>query len=198
MAFLVATALWWWIPAPTLKALIVEGGPIERPTEWFYFAAAALAWVWRRPGDAWRTTLAISLVMLAFGAREMDLHKHWTGTTMLRASFYYSDAPLEHRLWSLAVVTVVAWAMGSLVWRHARAVWSGVRRADTVCTSVAIFMATLVFTKALDRSINVLAEDFGVMVPAVTGGLISAWEEIGELSLPLVALLALWQHSRRR
>ncbi|MBA3591738.1 MAG: hypothetical protein H0W38_19670 [Methylibium sp.] len=80
--------------------------------------------------------------------------------------------------------------------RHARSVWQGLRRRETLATTVAIFLVTMIVSKVFDRSINILNEDFGIVTPVATGVLVGAVEEILELSLPLVAAIGFVQHRR--
>lgn len=193
-AFMLAVLLWAIVPLPTLQALLAEDGLIERPTAWLYFGVALLALVWRGRGDPWSDTLAIALLMVAFGAREMDLHKSLAGTSVLRVSYYFGAAPLAHKAVSLVAVAATLWSMAWLAWRHARDVVPGVRRGDPVNISVAVFVVTLILTKLLDRTVGVLTEDFGLAIPASLAALVVDLEEVGELALPAIAMLALWQH----
>lgn len=197
-AGVVATLLWAVLALPTLETVISESGLVERPTQWLFFLAAVLALLWRRPEAAWSDSIALALLMLAFGAREMDLHKTLTGTSVLRVSFYFSAAPLAHKAGALAAVALAAWAMAWLLLRHTGRILAGLRRADPACVSVAVFVATLVLTKALDRAVDVLAQDFGVTLPGTLAALVVAWEEFDELVLPAIALLAMWQHRQLR
>lgn len=194
LALVFALGLWLTLEPATLKALTTEGGLVERPTELLYFALAAVMWWWRRPGDDLLGWAALCVVFVAFGAREMDLHKAWTGGSMLKLSFYLREAPLVQKLVSGAVVLIVAAAGVFLVRRYARKVWQEFRRGETVATTVAIFLVAMVVSKVFDRSINILIEDFGVITPASTGALVGAVEEILELSLPLVAAIGFVQH----
>jgi hypothetical protein len=196
LALALAVVLWLALDPASLKALVTEGGSVERLTELLYFALAAAMWWFRRPGDDVLGWVALCVVFVAFGAREMDLHRAWTGGSMLKVSFYLRDAPLLHKLVSAAVVLVVAAAMVTVVRRFARGVWQGLRRHETPAITVAIFLLTMVASKVIDRSINVLHEDFGVLTPAATGALVGAIEEIVELSLPLVAAIGFVQHGQ--
>ncbi len=137
---------------------------------------------------------ALVVLMAAFGAREMDLHKAWTEKSVLKVSFYLENHPLHQKLVALAVLAAVIIGLGLLVRRHARSVWRGFRAGDTVCTTMLIFIVTMVVSKILDRSVNVLLVDYGIVTPAVTNALVGAIEEIVELSLPLIAGVGLAQH----
>ncbi|MBA3597521.1 MAG: hypothetical protein H0W40_09090 [Methylibium sp.] len=196
LALMFALALWLALDPATLKEITTEGGLVERPTELLYFALAAAMWWWRRPGDDLLGWTALCIVFVAFGAREMDLHKAWTGGSMLKLSFYLREAPLVQKLVSGAVVLMVAAAGVFVIRCYAYSVWQGLRRRETVATTVAIFLGTMIVSKVFDRSINILAEDFDIVAPVATGVLVGAVEEILELSLPLVAAIGFVQHRR--
>lgn len=154
-------------------------------------------WLLRRRGDPLATLTALSAVFLAFGAREMDWHKVWTGTSVLRVSYYAGPAPMQHKLVALAVLAVVLLALGRLVLRHARPAWQALRRGEPVAVSVAVFIATIVLAKGLDRSYSILTEDFGWPLTIGVQAAIVAVEECLELTLILIALLGLWQNRAR-
>lgn len=194
LTLMFAVALWLALEPATLKQLTTEGGFVERPTELLYFALAAMMWWWRRPDDDLLGWAALCVVFIAFGAREMDLHRAWTGGSMLKVSFYLREAPLLQKLISGAIVLVVAAAAMLLIRRHALGVWQALRRRETLATTVAVFFVTMVVSKVFDRSINILIEDFGVVTPVSIGVLVGAVEEILELSLPLVAAIGFVQH----
>lgn len=193
-----ALVLWLVLPHDQVSALVEEGGPIEQPTVWLYVLAALAAWYLHSPSDDARTTLAVSGLLLAFGARELDLHKAWNGASMLRASFFGGEAPLDVKLAALFVLLLVARWAGYLLLRHALRIFRGVARRDPVATSVAVFLAALMLATLLDRSASVLAVRFDVQVGESVEVLLRTLEEVVELALPLIALLALCQRKYLR
>src|SRR5690606_27324264 len=130
------------------------------------------------------------------GARELDLHKAFTGTSVLKVSFYLGPAPLAHKLVALGAVGVVLAAVLYLLARHGRSVWRGLRQGHPAATTVAVFAATMVVAKIVDRSRMVLLEDFGVALGSSATALFIALEEALELGLPLLVLLGLLRHRR--
>lgn len=194
----VAFLLWLSVPAAELLGLVQEGGAIERATHWLYFLLAAWTVLRRDPRDDPRTVLALGVMFAAFGAREMDLHKAWTGGSMLKVSFYLDAAPWTQKAVSLLIVAAVAAAAIHLIRRHAVAMPRRALQREPMALSVAVFVVTMVVSKVFDRSINLLAEDFAIVTPLVVHALVAAQEEILELSLPVIAGIALWQHGRTR
>lgn len=188
IAVIGSLALWLNLPPAEVMRVMVEGGPIERLTEWGYMAVAALIWLAPPPAGQRRGWLALSVLLLAAAAREMDWHKHWTGYSVLKVSFYFHPVPLWHKLLALSVLGLIAWA--ALHWlRRPRADWL---RPVTIW-----FFFTMVVSKILDRAINLLAEDWGIHTSDSILALVSALEESIELSLPLIAAYGLWGYARR-
>jgi hypothetical protein len=198
LAALFAVTLWLLLSPADVMVVMREGGPIEGLTEKMYFLLAAALWLSPRRAGEWRDTLALTVMLAAAGAREMDLHKAFTGYSVLKVSFYLHDVPLRHKLTALFFLGLIAAAAFYLLRRHAGALWQRLRQREPVACSLAIFFATLVITKVLDRAINVLAGDFGVSTSTEIHALVSALEETVEMSLPVIAALARWQYLKLR
>lgn len=189
-----ALLLWAALPAAQVMALMSEEGPVEIASAGLYFLTAVALWFVRGRSMPLALAAAMSIVLCAFGARELDLHKAWTGASVLKVSFYLGSAPLQHKLVALMAVVPTALAMAYLLLQYGLPVLRGLRQRHPVAITVAVFWGTLVLSKLIDRSQNVLLEDFGVQFsPAVTA-LRSAWEESLELCLGVLIWVGLWQH----
>jgi hypothetical protein len=194
-ACLAAGALIWVAgDPPSVEALMGETGPVERLTTVSYLLCAIFAGVARAGDPDRRTTVALVVVMVAFALRELDWHKAFTGTSVLRLSWYASPAPWSTKLAALTALAPVAASMAWLVWRHAGPVWRGWRAARPVATTVVVFFVTLALAKTLDRMVSILSFDLGVQVPLYWVALRSSVEECLELGLSLLMLLGLAQH----
>lgn len=194
LAALAATILWWLLPPEQVMVVLREGGPIEGLTEKMYLLLAAALWFSPRQPGEWKATLALSILLAAAGAREMDWHKTFTGFSVLKVSFYLHDRPLVTKLIAFSIVgTVIASAI-YLLRRYALALWHRFWRLEPAAWSIAIFFATMAITKVLDRSINILDQDFGIPSSASVLALVSALEETVEMALPMIAALARWQY----
>ena len=188
-----AVLLWAGLPAGETLALMSETGPVEELTASAYIAAALVPW-WLRPRHApWPALLAISIVMLAFGMRELDWHKLWTGTSVLRLSWYWSDAPMASRLAALAVMAPIAAAGSGLLLRYGPPTLRAAGRGEPPAVTTLWFVGVLIASKAIDRSLNVMVEWFDLHSPLWLIALQLALEETLELALPLLMALALWQ-----
>lgn len=197
-ALFFSVGVWALLDATQRQHLMSEGGPIEQAS-WLLWLVMALAFaLLAKPGDRVSTRLALVVMMVAFAAREADLHKEITGKSVLKLSFYFQAFPLHQKLIAAVAVVAVLAAAGLLIKRYGTKVWQGARGGDIVCTTVLIFLFSMVVSKILDRSVNVLLEDYGIAMPTRIGQLIGTTEETMEAMLPLVAAIGLLQHRRRR
>ncbi len=196
LATFLALGLWITLsPADTMHVLR-EGGPIEGLTEKMYFFLAIALWFSPRKPDEWRVTLALTVLLVAAGAREMDLHKALTGYSVLKVSFYLQNHPLLTKLVAFVCVASTAAAAIYVLRNRMRSLWQGMRRGEPMACSIAVLVITLVITKLMDRSISVLGQDFGLHASASTVALVSALEETVEMSLPMIASWARLQYMK--
>ncbi|MBK1614262.1 hypothetical protein CKO44_12370 [Rubrivivax gelatinosus] len=194
IAAAIAATLFWLLLSPeTLRWLKAENGPIEGTNAALYFVCALVFLL--SPRIQAPTRLALAVLFAGFGAREMDWHKAFTGKSVLKVSYYLGDAPWQTRLFAFLAVAAVALAVLTLLLRQARPLLQLWQRRDPVATSVVIFIVTMVITKLLDRSLNLLVEEAGIVFPPAVGLLVGSLEETIELSLPLIALVA-WAQFR--
>jgi hypothetical protein len=173
-----------------------ETGPVERVTAASYAACALAIWWARVPGDDWRTTAAASVMLAAFCARELDWHRTFTGTSVLRLSWYGGPAPASAKALAALVLLFVLLALAWLLRTHTRSLWRGWRARRPISVTVFVFVATLLAAKSLDRSVSILIEDLGVDVALSWKALRTAFEEWFELALSALVALALWQRRR--
>ncbi len=197
LAVAVAFALWLWAPRELALGWLAEGSVVEMLTQTLYFVLAPAMLVLRPAHDRqWRTWFALAVVLAGFGAREADLHTAWTAKSILKLSYYLGDAPWGQKVLAGFVVAAVLTAAAWLVLRWARPFRSALKRRQPVAVTVFVFVLTLVASKVFDRSVDILAQDFGVVLSASTRALMTALEELLELSLPVLAGLAVVQYRR--
>lgn len=184
-------------PPDQVIQMMSEDGPVEQLTALSFFLIAPCLWMMRCAGDRPATLIALSVVFLGFCARELDWHKAWTGTSVLRVSYFLGPAPTLHKLAALLVLLTFALAVTWLVLHHARDCWRRLQGGDGVAISVAVFLSTIVLAKGLDRIYSILTEDLALAVPLRAKAAVNAVEECLELTLSAIALLALWQNRQR-
>lgn len=198
LAFLVlAHAIWLALPAQATMALMSEHGPVEGLNVALYIVVATLVVLWRRPEDDWRLWTSLAIVMLAFAAREMDWHKAFTGTSVLKFSFFLRDGQPLHRVVAAAVLLPVALASAYLVLRQGPPLLRGLCRLDPVAVTVVVFAVTLVVGKIADRAPAILAEEHGILLSANVRAWQTSIEEVMELALAFLVALGAWQHRQR-
>jgi uncharacterized membrane protein len=190
-----AGSVTWLLMSPAaVERWMGESGPVERLTAATYALCAVAVWVLRNRNDDWRTSLALSMVTAAFCARELDAHKAFTGVSVLRLSWYGGPASLVAKAVAALVLLAVLVALGWLVLRHARVLRPGWRLRQPVVLTLFVFVAVLVLSKALDRSVSMLVFDLKIGVPLPWKALRTALEEWLELGLSMLLLLGLLQH----
>jgi hypothetical protein len=196
-AVLCASLVWLVLPTSQAADLLVEGGLVETATVVMYGVAIfALFWYRSAVSDrlAWA---ALLIVAVAFGAREMDLHLAWTDISMLKSRFYLGAAPAHQKLAGfLAAATTIA-ALLYLAARYGAPTLRLLRRQSPYAVTAAVFLATLVVSKMLDRSVSILTEDAGIAISAAAQVLVQSIEEMLELALPALIVLGLLQQRSR-
>lgn len=191
---LAAGVTWLVLPAAEVESWMGESGPVEIVTAATYALCAVAVWLLRVRADDWRSTLALSVLVAGFCMRELDWHKAFTGTSVLRVSWYAGPASLPVKLVAALLVLSVIAALAWLALRHARALWAAWQRREPAAVTVMAFLAVLVLAKTLDRSVGILEDDFHVSVPLHWKAMRTAFEEWLELGLSMLLLLGLLQH----
>ncbi|WP_292041304.1 MULTISPECIES: hypothetical protein [unclassified Brevundimonas] len=178
---------------PRALQLTQEGGPIEIATVVLYAAVliAGLA-LWRRGIQA--ATL-VSLAALLMGLREMDAHKAFTTYGVFKTRLYVSpDVPLLEKVLAGGAVLVLI----ILVGLAARSAWRSMRgRGSPAVLTLGALVAFGIFLKEMDGFPRKLA-DVGLMLEPAVLAVSKAVEETGELGLPVLLGLALWQLCQER
>jgi hypothetical protein len=198
VAVLLAAWVFWALwPSVLVAAAMSEGGHVENLTVAGYGIAAAAAWVLR--DRRWRPGLAMALVvvLLAFGARELDWHRSWTGVSVLKLSFYFGSHSIASKLMSAMLVGIVAVAMAYVALWGAGPLRNALRQRRPVAITVATFLVVMVVSKLIDRSLNLFLEIAGRQFDLSERARQLALEESLELLLPVFVVVALLQHARR-
>jgi uncharacterized RDD family membrane protein YckC len=175
-------------------ALLQEGGPIETGTVFLYVAAALCVLLVRLPLLSTPDRAAICIVLLAFAAREADLHSALFGVSILKARFYNHYATAGQIFAALAILLPIALSGLWLVKRHGFRWLMAPSRWQAPAVTLMTFLAVIIIAKGMDRlpdtlvALGVLAE-----VPSALGHAMQGIEEILEMELPLLAMLAMAQ-----
>ena len=100
--------------------LMSEGGPIENVTIVLYYIALLVLWTCTPPTLPRLSCAAISIVLLACAARELDLHTALFGMSILKANFYRKYASGFQIAMALLIIFPVLLSVGFLLMRHGR------------------------------------------------------------------------------
>lgn len=188
---LVLVALWLALSPAAVRHAFSEDGIFERISVVGWIIAAIV--VATRTAMPCRRGAAFVLLYLVFAAREADLHKAFTADSIFKSAYYRrGTAPFEEKLMAaiiaLALLALLAYVMYASVrflvlesgWRTRSGVW------------LASGLGLLCFTKVIDRAPAVLHDEFGLMLPASIGLLVSVVEEGLESFLPVIFGWSAW------
>jgi hypothetical protein len=163
-------------------------------TEYLYVAAALSVVLARVPGLPLLDKLAIGLVLLAFAAREADLHTALFQVSILKSSFYLRHGTPGEIVVALCILVPVALSFLLLLKRHGSRWLVAPTRWPAPVFTVATFVGLMLLTKVFDRLPAVLVElRWLEAMPVVARHVLLALEELLELALPLLATLAVFQ-----
>lgn len=181
------------LPLETSKDLTREGGLIDNTTVVLYFVALAVLWLRTPPGLNRLGRIAISIVLLACVARELDLHIALFGMSILKTNFYRRFATRSQIVVALLLIFPVLLSIGYLLIRHGRWLLSGMRRRwPAAMTTWSIFLL-LVLVKILD-GLKRFASELGVDGATFPVQMIqTSMEEPLEMILPLLVIIAIVQ-----
>jgi hypothetical protein len=168
----------------TSNRVFSETGPFEQASPILWLALGALVVALAQRLDA--ITLSTLVVCAACAAREWDLHKAFTGYSVVNPGFYItSEFPIHHQLIGGALVALLAASSGVLLW-YAWRVWPrGRQPVAPWIWALGIAGVMLVGTKLFDRAPAILAEDFEIVLSPAMSRLFTAWEEGLEATLPV-------------
>jgi hypothetical protein len=171
-----------------------EGGPIETVTMYLYVAAAVLVALTRLPPLTPVDKVAICVLLLAFGAREADLHVALFDVSILKSSFYRRHATPGQIVVALAILLPVLLSLLLLLKRHAPRWLSSPARWRAPVVTVTTLVVLMVVSKVFDR-LPAAGVELGLLEAMATAprNVLLALEEILELALPLLAMLAVVQ-----
>lgn len=182
---------------------MIEGGIVENATIFMYYLALASLWLFPPRALTRMGIAAISLLLLAAAARELDLHKATFGMSILKTNFYRSYASGTQIAGALLILLPIFAAIIYLIVKYRRQLVKSAKARDPAAVTVVTTLIFLVLVKAFDSFIGFIGgylsepgEIWGYTTPA---GLITmAIEESLELALPLLVVVAVIQARRQQ
>ncbi len=188
---LIAVASALWLPLPLLEALTIENGPIENGTVMLYGFAIAAVWMARNPAFGRTAATASTVILICCVARETSLRR-WliqageTSFCCTREIVATLSAVLV-----LLLIASVAW----LTVRYRAWLWHAIRRRNPSAATLLVLFCTLVGSQAMDKLPGMLQRAGISMAPSAQWVALSI-EEILEMILPVLVVMAAWQARR--
>jgi hypothetical protein len=171
-----------------------EGGPVEVATAWLYLVAFAVVLLIRLPGLTGLDKAAICLLLLAFAAREADLHASLFEVSILKASFYRRHGTPGQIAVALCILLPVLFSFLLLLRRHGALWLAAPSRWRAPVVTLTTFVVLMLVAKVFDRMPAVIVElRILEAMPDRVRHVLLALEEVLELALPLLAILAIVQ-----
>ena len=138
---------------------------------------------------------AVFLSFILF-MRELGAH-HWLASrdsTAFKVHFFTNpNNPLHEKIVAGLIVALILAAAGLLLARYFVALVKGFFKLNNACWTIAFFGGWGIVCKAADRLPSIAHKKFGVVLSDDVVDFYSLVEEAGEMFLPLLLMLALWQ-----
>lgn len=181
------------LPWQSSVDLMREGGLVENTTVVLFYIAVTVLWTFTPPTLPRLSCAAISILLLACAARELDMHIALFGMSILKANFYRKFATGPQIAVALLIIFPVVLSIVYLLIRHGRWLLNGVRdRTPTAVTTMSI-IGLLVFVKLLDRALGMVEELGGQAAPIALRAMQLSLEEPLEGVLALLVMVAITQ-----
>ena len=180
----------------TLEYMLRENGPIENLSALGYLIG--FAWLCIR---AFRTANPTSfwsgLILLCLALRELDFHDRFTTMGIFKSRYYLSGAvPLPEKLIVTAIVLTLLIGMFLYTRKHYAHFLAACKERQTWALSIATAIFLAILTKSFDRLNEELSEFIFALSGISTEKLFKISEEVLELGIPILLLLAIASISR--
>ncbi len=181
------------VPLEIQTVLIRENGPIEWLTVALYAAALGYILIKRvyQPVK-WIFWLTVLLML-----RELDFDSRFTDAKITKTGFLLGvDVPILQQIYGLSLLAFVAFVLWKVVATHAVAFWRELRNGTDLALAVLLAVVAAGLSKLVDggrRKFGYIGVELSEQ--QVTG--LQLFEEILELSIPLLIMVAISFYLRR-
>lgn len=172
-----------------------EGGGLENVSAVLY-GIAALVFFRAAPRAVWARLFHIPALMILFAMREMDFDKAFTPEGVLQLRLYSGDTALQTKFIAGAVAIFSVYVILRTAWRGVPAILRDLRGGRLWPWFAVAAGALVVGTKSVDGLGRKLL-DFGIVISADLDATASLVEEVGEVFIPVCAILAILACWRR-
>lgn len=195
---LTALILWAVLPSADMLKFVEENGTVENLTLFFY-VVAILVIVFGQIQARFSTKLATIIMLAYMFMREADWHKSVSSESILKIKFWLNgQIPVSDKLLAIAILVPVAWMLIYFVWNYTKTFWKALWDGEGYAVSILMFLVTLVTSKVLDRSLNMLTELYQMHFPEWLVALQTSQEEFLECLLPILIIVVIAQYRRSR
>lgn len=189
VSVLLTAAVAVWLPLEVVISLMREGGPVENATALLYLFAAGAVFLVRNPAFGGVAKTASAFVLLCCIAREVSVRR-WLLDEPLGV---YCCTPAQTRV-ILGVLLVLLVISGVwLVTRYGRALLTAFSQRVPAAMALMTMLTCAVLSQMLDRVPKFLAAFFGHAVSMRGRALALSLEEVLEMMLPALVILAVVQ-----
>jgi hypothetical protein len=176
--------------------VVTEGGWIENLTAAGHFMAVGL-FICVGGRRFLREHFSTCLLVLAFGLRELDFDKRFTTMGIFKTRFYKSaGVPVDEKIIGLFVIGILLLVVWDVIRKYSKSWRAGKKHLDAVSCGVLLVGALLVLSKTADGFRRRLRE-FGMSVSDGVSFNITRAEEILEMGLPIVIIIAFFAYQAR-
>jgi hypothetical protein len=184
--------------AEPTRLLVQEHSTLETASAIMWFVLAAALFIYAAGAD--RILWVFAVLAVAAGARELDVHTQLTTRSISQMSYWVDGSvPPGEKLVAGAIVSLVAATAAYGLVRRGKSVVSALRRGNSAAWNLASLTLAIPVTKIVDLIPHYVpgprATEVGASYLILAAG---AFEEMAEMMMPVIGVLALGQHSEHR
>ena len=176
----------------TFAETFAETGPFEITSLLLWLIACIAVFALLRPRISIWLAISMSIVILIAAGREADLHKAFTGYSVLKLGYYFDGSfPLTQRLIFSGIMLIFIAALARItvaIIECLRTRRGPLRGWESL---VLIALTLVVLTKLTDRAPNMIEDLFSVTVGEGVRRYTKAFEEGMETLVPLLLIMAM-------
>ncbi len=177
----------------TAEKLSREGNLIENLTVILYFSG--IVYLLFIESGNWKFRYYSAFVVSLFVLRELDIHSRLTSIRINNFSYYVEPTiPLVERVAVGIVLLICTYALIRYMINYGRHLISGMRNRYGYSLTTVAALVVMLIVKLLDSSPRILHENFVIILSNEVKMAMRVVEEMLELGIPLLILLACLQY----
>jgi hypothetical protein len=180
------------LPNNLIILIIKESGVIENAQFLCYTACAIISWVYAKK-KIWNSGLSGGIIFMVFALRELDIQRRYTIMSVTKTKFFISsEVTFTAKLISVAVLISIFIIFFLFVKKNIIKLFNNLRVGEKWAFSTCMGIVLLAVSVALDGAQRYL-KGFNIMPSKFELFVIESSEEIVELAIPILFLMALFQ-----